>query len=237
MNQVNYADYDSSVVVNKARELTKHATTIEERLEKLFYYVRDDIAFGFHPETDYLTATEIIHRRVGQCNNKSTLLLALCRAIDIPAKIHFSLIKKEIQQGLFRGMIFRLMPKYISHSWVDVEVNGRLVRLDSYINDAPFYYSAKEQLAKEQLDTGYSVACSSGESSIDFNIHEEKFVQMDAVTDDHGAYDEPADYYKTKLYNNNVNPLKMLIYRLNLPSINHRVELLRAQCIDCVSNN
>lgn len=229
MNQEIYADSDNTVVIKKARKLTEGALTLEDKLERLFFYVRDDIEFGFHPEADYISASEIIQRKTGQCNNKSTLLLALCKAVDIPAKIHFSLIKKEIQQGLFRGYVYRLMPKFLSHSWVDVQIDGRLVRLDSYINDAPFYYGAKEQLKKEKLDTGYSVACSSGESSIDFNITEEKFVQMDAVTQDHGAYDDPSEYYRTKLYNNKVHPVKTVIYKKALPGINRRIKTLRNQ--------
>lgn len=235
MKPIKYSDYENPVIINKANELTTGLSTTEEKLEKLFYYVRDEIAFGFHPETDHLTASEIVKRKMGQCNNKSTVMLALCQALGIPAKIHFSLIKKEIQQGLFTGFVFDHMPKFISHSWIDVELDGRTVRLDAYINDAPFYLNAKEQLKKEQMDVGYSVACSSGESSMDFDIEEEKFVQMDAVTDDHGTYDEPADYYATKLYGNKVNPVKTAIYKMALPRINGRVEALRKQgSLECL---
>jgi hypothetical protein len=196
----------------------------------LFYFVRDRIRFGFSKEGDFVKASKVIERGMGQCNNKSVLFLALCKALGIEAKIHFSLIKREIQRGLFRGLVFRLMPKNISHSWVDVLTDGGWIALDAYINDIHYYRAAKETLKKENLDTGYSVACSGGKSSPEFSKDSKQFVQMAAVTEDHGTFDDPADYYNSKNYKNRPGFIKNIIYRIYIRTVNRRIDGLRQAC-------
>ena len=224
------ADHQHPTVVSKVAELVGDAKTDREKLERFFYYVRDQIQFAFPKEGDLVKASQTIETGQGQCNTKGTLLLALCKAAGLPARIHFSLIKKEIQRGLFTGLGYRLMPDAISHSWVEVEIEGEWRRLDSFINDEPFYRAAKHQLQLDGWHTGYSVSCASGSSSADFNIDEEQFVQMDAVVDDHGTWDDPADYYASDLYENRPGFLKLLVYALMLGRVNRRVERLRSRC-------
>lgn len=80
-------------------------------LARIFRYVRDDIVFGFPLKGDFVKASETINLGYGQCNTKATLLLALCKASGIPARIHFSWIRKDIQKGFFTGLAYWLMPK------------------------------------------------------------------------------------------------------------------------------
>lgn len=222
------ADYDHPLVRETAERLTGEEASPRGKLEKLFYYVRDEIRFGFPQDGDLVKASETIRLGIGQCNTKGTLLLALCRAVDIPARIHFSLIKKEIQRGLFTGIGYALLPSLISHSWVEVEIEGRWRRLDSFINDMAFYRAGTNALRENGWDTGYSISCSSGESSADFNIDKEKFVQMDAVVSDHGVWDDPADYYGTDEYRNRPGPLKLLIYRFMIKRVNAGITRMRS---------
>jgi hypothetical protein len=119
------------------------------------------------------------------------------------------------------------MPELLSHSWVEVEVEGRWRRIDSYINDEAFYRAGMSELESKGWNTGYSIACSSGESSIVFSIDEEKFVQMDAVVEDHGIWDDPSDYYATDLYKNPPNAVTLVLYRLLIGKVNKRIEHMR----------
>ena len=222
------ADSDHPLVKATAQRLTAGETSTRRRIEKLFYYVRDDIAFGFPDAGDRVKASQTIALGMGQCNTKTTLFLALCKALGLPARVHFSLIRKDIQKGLFTGLAYRLMPPLLSHSWLEVQVDGTWRRLDAYINDEPFYKAGKRELRRCGWDTGYSIACSAGESSAAFSLDTEKFVQMDAVVDDHGVWDDPADYYASSLYRNRPGFFKLLAYRLLVGSINRRVEGIRA---------
>ncbi|MCF2141057.1 MAG: transglutaminase-like domain-containing protein [Candidatus Lokiarchaeota archaeon] len=222
-----YADYQNDLVRSIAYKLTQNTTSDREKLGKIFYYVRDEIKFGFPVKNDLVKASETIKSRMGQCNNKSTLFLALCKAVGITAKIHFSLISKEIQSGLFTGLAYRLIPSEISHSWVEVYLEGKWRRIDSYINDEPFFRNAKIKLKASGKKTGFSISCSKAEASSDFNIDEEGFVQMGAVTEDHGLWDDPGDYYSTSQYKNRPNLIKILLYRLMIGRINKKVERIR----------
>lgn len=224
------ANYDHPLVKDTAAQLTKGLNSDREKLKALFYYVKDQVKFAFPKNGDLVKASETIQLRIGQCNTKGTLLLALCKASGIEAIIHFSLIRKEIQQGLFKGLMFRLIPNLISHSWVDVRIEGKWRRIDSFINDERFYIAGKAQLKKKGWKTGYSVSCASGESDSGFNIDEEKFVQMDAVVEDQGVWADPAEYYSTNLYKNRPGRFKLIVYGLLVGRVNKRVEALRQGC-------
>ena len=227
---VSLVDYDHPLVRDTAEWLSENEASARGKLERLFYYVRDEIRFGFPLNGDLVKASDTIRLGMGQCNTKGALLVALCRAVAVPARMHFSLIKKEIQRELFTGIGYALMPSLISHSWVEVEVDGKWHRIDSFINDMAFSLAGRKALKEKGWDTGYSISCARGELSADFNIDEERFVQMDAVVADHGVWDEPADYYRTDKYKNKPGPLKMFLYRLMIKRINGRVAHMRLTC-------
>ena len=221
------ANCDDPLVRDTAARLTREAFDARGEVEKLFYYVSDAIEFGFPPNGDLTSASETIRLGIGQCNTKGTLFLALCKAAGIPARLHFSLIDKEIQRGLFHGLAYRLLPPQLSHAWLEVEIDGTWRRIDGYINDAPFFDAAREALRQRGWDTGFSVAGASGEASIAFAPEEESFVQMDAVVDDHGIWDEPAKYYRSPAYRNRPGLFRRLMYRLLVDGINDTIETMR----------
>ncbi len=227
---VSLADADHPLVRETAGRLTGYETSACKKLESLFFYVRDTILFGFPEDGDLVKASDTIRLGMGQCNTKGALLVALCRAAGLPARMHFSLIKKEIQRGLFTGIGYALMPPLISHSWVEIEIDGRWRRIDSFINDIAFYRTGRKALEEKRWDSGYSISRADGEPSVDFSIEEKKFVQMGAVVADHGVWDEPADYYRTDRYKNRPGPLKLLFYRLMIKKVNERVARMRSTC-------
>ena len=221
------ANHDHPLVQETAKKLIAGKKTPLNKLENIFYYVRDTIKFGYPANIDLVKASETIKLGMGQCNTKTALFLALCKKAGIPARIHFSLIKKEIQKGLFKGIFYKLLPPLISHSWIEVRINEKWTRIDSYINDEAFYQAGKIELKNMDRDTEYSIANSSGKASSAFNTNEECFVQMDAVVDDHGVWDEPADYYATDKYKNRPNIIKLFLYKLIINRVNKRVEKIR----------
>lgn len=55
-----------------------------DRIGAVYDFVRNEIAFGYN-EGDELPASRVLADGIGQCNTKSTLLMALLRAVGIPA--------------------------------------------------------------------------------------------------------------------------------------------------------
>jgi hypothetical protein len=231
MKRLSYlSDHNNPIVKQCAMRLTSDAKDDRARLERLFLYVRDEIKFGYPLKGDLVSATDTIRLGYGQCNTKSTVLVALCRAVGITSRIHFSLIRKEIQRGIFTGFTYWLMPDFISHSWVEVFVDGRWRNMDSFINDREFFLAGKMMLKEKGWDTGYSIACSGGDANNEFTIDDERFLQMDAVTDDHGVWEDASEYYMSDKYRNHPGFFKLLLYALMVRSLNRRVARLRGKC-------
>ena len=221
------ADQNHPLVRETATRLTQTETTPRGRFAQLFYFVRDDIQFAFPDDGDFVKASDTIRLGYGQCNTKATLLLALCKTVGIPARIHFSLISKDIQRGFFTGIAYWLMPREISHSWIEVEIDGIWRRIDTFINDLPLFTAAKAEVKRRGWSVGYSIALKDGDASADFNLEHEAFQQMAAVTDDHGTWDDPSTYYKSAKYKNRPDGIRMWFYRHMIGGINRRVERLR----------
>ena len=234
-NKYILADYNHPLVKKTASELTENEIEVVGKIKKIFSFVKDEIKFGFTKEGDLTKASDTIKYGVGQCNTKTTLFLALCKAIDVPSRVHFSLIKKEIQKGIWTGIFFKLLPKELSHGWIEVLVDGKWRKIDSYINDEILYRAGKEKLKEYGWKTGFSISCEKGVSSASFNIKEEQFVQMDAVILDHGVYNEPYDYYSSKKYRNRPNKIEKLLYRLIIIKVNKNIRNLRSNY--CAMNN
>ncbi len=120
------------------------------------------------------------------------------------------------------------MPSQISHSWIEVEVDGRWRRIDTFINDLPLFDAAREELKRRQWSVGLSVALKDGDASADLDLDREAFQQMAAVTDDHGVWDDPADYYASTKYKNRPDALRMWFYKRMIGGVNCRVAELRS---------
>lgn len=223
----NYIDYESKNIRMLASKLMKGTTSEEEKLFEIFYFVRDEIKFAFLREADFLAASQVLEYKKGQCNNKSILFHTLCKIVGIKSRIHFSTIKKEIHFGIFEGIVYSLLPNELSHSWIDVNINGDWIKIDNYVNDIEFYNNGKATLRKKGLVTGYSVSCDGADSSADLNLNEGKYVQMNAIVTDHGTYDDPNEYFNSSKYKNRPNKIRMFIYRLAIKKVNIRINNIR----------
>ena len=218
------ANYKSTIIQKTAQSLVHDRTKEEEKIHAIFEYVRDAIKFGFPAKGDLTTASETVKIGYGQCNTKSALFIALCRAMDIEARIHFSLIEKEIQWGVFPKWIYKKLPEQLSHSWVEIKYKNQWIRIDSFINDTPFYDAGKNRLQKENRKTGYSISCKKEQSSPELHLDKEQFVQMDSVTEDHGTYTNPEDYYSTNKYQNRPGFWTLFLYKCIRRFVNNRIK-------------
>lgn len=194
------SDFDHPSVANLASRLTLGKDTPVEKVESIFHYVRDEIRFGFPPKWDEVFASETIHHGLGYCNTKATLFVALCRAAGIPARVHFGLIDIRIMHGIMPSFVFPMMPKVGGHSWTEVQLDGQWKSIDSYINDKTLYDRLVKRLKDSGQTIGYSVSYKDGKSSCEFNFGEKGFVHMGAVREDHGVWEDAADYFATDKY-------------------------------------
>ncbi|MBT9492165.1 MAG: transglutaminase domain-containing protein [Paucibacter sp.] len=101
------------------QQLTEH-----ERIAAAYAFVRDEVAFGYNRDDD-LKGSEVLADGYGQCNTKCTLMMALLRALGIPCRFHGFTIDKQLKRGAITGLAYRLAPRNITHSWVEVWTDDR----------------------------------------------------------------------------------------------------------------
>jgi len=207
------SDYDHPLVRSTASRLTSSRSNQKDQLEALFYFVREEIKFGFPLKWDRVKASETLKYQMGYCNTKATLLAALCRAADIPVRIHTGLIDIEIMRGIFPSFAFPFLPGSGGHSWTEVKIENEWKPIDSYINDKPFYDGALKRLQQSGRMTAFSISHARGASSCEFNFGELGFVHMGAVVEDHGTWDDFSEYMSSDKYLS-MNRLQSLLYPL-----------------------
>jgi hypothetical protein len=220
------ADHDHPAIQAQAGELTDGRPERRDKLESLFYFVRDDIRFGFPPKWDEVRASETLEVRMGYCTTKATLFLALCKAAGIPARVHTGLISLEIMHGIFPAFAFRALPDKGGHSWLEVELDDAWRPIDSYINDRRFYEGALERLRDSGRMTGFSLSRAKGPTSCQFNFGEKGFVHMGAVVDDHGTWEDVADYIASPLYVR-MSGMQQMVYPWLARMNNRTIESIR----------
>lgn len=220
------ADDDHPAIQAQAHELTDDRPLQRDKLESLFYFVRDDIRFGFPPKWDEVRASETLGYRIGYCNTKVTLFVALCKVAGIPARVHTGLISLEIMHGIFPAFALRSLPDRGGHSWLEVELDDAWRPMDSYINDRRFYEGALERLRASDRTTGFSLSRAKGPTSCEFNFGEKGFVHMGAVVEDHGTWEDFADYVASPAYVR-MNRMQQMVYPWLARMNNRTIEGIR----------
>lgn len=166
-----------------------------DRVGAVYGYVRDGIPFGYNAGDD-LSASAVLEDGYGQCNTKTTLLMALLRAVGIPCRLHASTIHKELQKGVVNGVVYRLAPTNIDHTWAEVDVDGRWTRLEGVILDIDYLDGLRAMFPTTSGSfLGYAVgtddlAC----PDVDW-CGTDTGVQTTGVNADHGEFDDPDSFY------------------------------------------
>ena len=101
----------NSQIRNLANQLTSGKTTVWAKAEAIFNWVRDNIDYEYYANTKY-KATGTLSNKGGNCCDHANLIVALCRAADIPARYSHGRNCK-FSSGLNAG-----------HVWAQIYVDG-----------------------------------------------------------------------------------------------------------------
>lgn len=80
-------DYNSLVIQDLINSRQWKELNDVEKVKSIYNFVRDEIKFGYNSSDD-IRASQVLKDGYGQCNTKSTLLMALLRAVNIPNRLH-----------------------------------------------------------------------------------------------------------------------------------------------------
>ncbi len=122
-----FIDFDNPSVSGLAKKLIEGVKPSDttEQARRLFYFVRDKIAYKVVMTMftrKALRASETLKRGHGFCIPKATLLVALARAIGIPARLHFAdIINRLLSENLRKMMGTNL---FVFHGYSEVFLEG-----------------------------------------------------------------------------------------------------------------
>ncbi len=165
-----------------------------ERIGAVYAFVQNEILLGYN-KSDRLTATEVLRDGIGQCNTKATLLMALLRALGIPARLHGAKVTKEFQKSLMPKIMARLAPPIFVHTWAEVFYGGEWIALEGVIADKPYIGALKCRYPNQGKFFDYAVAVENLENlELDWK-GKDTFVQSLAVVEDLGIFATPDEFF------------------------------------------
>ena len=210
-----------------AKEITGQAETERAAAILLHNWVRDQIKFGI-PRGFYDTsATETLDAKVGYCYTKATLFSALLRARAIPTRMRMVDLSAQVLYGLFDPGT-----PYVDHSLTEVFLDGRWLKVDSYVVDTPLASAAAKKLASSGRKAGFGIH-SDGRSDWDgrrdsFNQYMNNESIQGNVLKDHGLFADVADFYqKTQSPRNRKTIISSLGIQLSYSYVNKKIEGIR----------
>lgn len=224
------ADSDHPKIREIAYQLTEGAWADDEKVRSLFYFVRDEIRFGFPSRLFDLKASEVLEEKMGACISKTILFKALLDAAGVGARFHFGTIDLEVFRGIVPGYMRWVFPKTVAHAWLEVMLFGEWKAMDSFIFDKPYFKGARNKLTDEGLDRGYGLACHHNQCSCAFHFGERGFVQMHAVVEDLGAWEDAMDFYGSGFFEE-MDPRVEALYPKMAALVNRRIRKIRIQSL------
>lgn len=125
----------------------------EARAAALHDFVRDEIAFGWGPRFNRHDPEDTLGRRLGFCQTKGALMVALLREAGIEARLLWA----EVDAAVLRGLIDPGTP-FLDHAYVEARIGGEAIRFDSHVVDALLARAALRRLGEERQAAGWGVA-------------------------------------------------------------------------------
>ncbi len=121
-------DFNHPTVKNKAQEITNGQKEAIEKARSLFYFVRDTIKYNpYLPRylSEHFRASNTLARREGFCITKAALLISMSRAVGIPARFHFVILRNHLlPEKMAELLVSNVIP---DHSFAEFYLDGKWV--------------------------------------------------------------------------------------------------------------
>lgn len=173
-------DLNSEIVIETTKRVIKDAKTPREAAIKIFYFVRDEIKFIFVLPSQ--KASNVVKRRIGQCTAKTVLTVAMLRAAKIPARFHFTALRKESLKGLMSNLTYKIMP-YVEHVYPEVCLDNKWIKIEPLF-DKELY----DLMMEKKISLG---APNLPKPSIDWDGHHDVLVTDSFLVEDFGVHASP----------------------------------------------
>ena len=117
-------------IIALAKSLTQGKSTIWAKAQAIFNYVRDNIEYEYYANTKY-KATGTLSKKRGNCCDQANLVVALCRAVGIPARLCHAKNCK-FNSGLVTGHVWAQI--YVDGVWYSADATSKSNELGNIKN-------------------------------------------------------------------------------------------------------
>jgi transglutaminase-like putative cysteine protease len=127
-----YIDFNEEIVAKRAEKLSGDFDTPQEIISTIFHWVRDEIPytikdFQLHDPNGFKASTTLKVKR-GFCIPKSITVVALLRASNIPARLHFADIINHRSPQRFRDLMGG-SNVFVFHAYAEAFLDGHWYKM------------------------------------------------------------------------------------------------------------
>ncbi len=219
-------DLDDPKLRLRAQSGTQLCRTEREKVLALYASVKR-IPFAKPFRMRLHTAREVLQQGHGDSADKATLLVALLRAAGVPARMRYLTLAPEALRGFVHNALEPTRPL------LEVWLEGRWVRTDTYVLDAPLAAAARQRL----LDNGWSHG---------YGLHVDGQLLWDGCRDaflngappesdplvlrDHGVFCDPLEFVSSASYRQvHSRAARLMHWNVASPGMERAIRDLRRQ--------
>ena len=185
-------DFNAPIVQQKALELTQNCVLETEKVKRIYHYVRDEIPYTF--TYNLQKASDVLKDKVGQCNTKTTLTIALLRAVNIPARYHCGSVSKELFKNIIPKWAYPLTPRLIpGHCWAEVFINDSCTAIENVV-DIKLYEGIQTEMLQNNEEQSIGCGLSKDQFQKEWDGKTDVLMQDGALVEEAGTF-ENADAY------------------------------------------
>jgi hypothetical protein len=183
-------DLEDSKLRLRVHALIQLCQTEREKALVIYGYVRR-LPLATRVKLHARTARQVYDAGRGDAPEKATLLVAMLRMAGIPARIRYVILSGEILRGITSSV------REAGRPLLEVWLNDRWLRTDTFIYDAECMASARQRLKDLDWEWGYGIHVS---GAMVWNGFEDSFLggvptECDLmVVRDHGVFHDPVHY-------------------------------------------
>ena len=132
-----FIDFEQKDVLLFTEKHSEHCLTNKEKIVSLYFAVRDQILYDpykiiMNPEA--ISASQTLQRGYGYCIEKSILLAACGRAIGVPSRLGFSIVKNHLAHEKFIELL--RTDKFVFHGYNEFWLGTKWVKCTPAFNKA-----------------------------------------------------------------------------------------------------
>jgi hypothetical protein len=126
---INFPAGETREIKSVTAEVIAGATTDGEKIERIFLFVRDEIAFNWIYPQD-ITTTEVLSNGFGVCMQKANLFSAMVREAGFKTRFRFEFVRKQALEDFLPAYAYKNWMDLFPHTVTEVLIDGTWVSFD-----------------------------------------------------------------------------------------------------------